>query len=137
MAPKTKGPDLTDQENPEWTAEDFARARPASELPADVLAAFPKTKAKGGRPKIENPKQQVTLRLAPDVLEHFKRTGPGWQSRMEAVLRNSMGAGAAEASPSPRLAAIRRKLKTSAPGRQVEKAERKPRGYTASGEPIY
>jgi hypothetical protein len=36
-------PDLDDPDNPEWTAEDFARARPASEvLPPEVIAAFGK-----------------------------------------------------------------------------------------------
>lgn len=37
--------EIDDIDNPEWTAEDFARAVPASQLPADVLAAFPKTKS--------------------------------------------------------------------------------------------
>jgi hypothetical protein len=36
---------IFDDDNPEWTEEDFARARPASELPAPFLSAFPKTKA--------------------------------------------------------------------------------------------
>ena len=30
-------------ENPEWTEADFRKARPASELPADILDAFPRT----------------------------------------------------------------------------------------------
>lgn len=33
------------------------------------------------------PKQQITLRLDPDVIRWFKRTGKGYQSRMGAVLR--------------------------------------------------
>jgi hypothetical protein len=40
-------------ENPEWTAEDFAKARPASELPPSILAQFPKTKL--GRLRTESP----------------------------------------------------------------------------------
>lgn len=32
-------------------------------------------------------KRQVTLRLDPDILDHFKRQGRGWQSRINAVLR--------------------------------------------------
>jgi uncharacterized protein (DUF4415 family) len=32
-------------------------------------------------------KRQVTLRLDPDVVEHFRRQGRGWQSRINAVLR--------------------------------------------------
>jgi uncharacterized protein (DUF4415 family) len=33
-------------------------------------------------------KQQITLRLDPDVIRFFKRTGKGYQSRMGAVLRS-------------------------------------------------
>jgi len=29
----------------------------------------------------------VSLRLDPDVLAHFRGTGPGWQSRINAALR--------------------------------------------------
>lgn len=32
-------------------------------------------------------KQQVTLRLDPDVLAKFRATGPGWQARINAALR--------------------------------------------------
>jgi uncharacterized protein (DUF4415 family) len=32
-------------------------------------------------------KKQVTLRLDPDILEHFRRQGRGWQTRINAVLR--------------------------------------------------
>jgi len=44
-----------------------------------------------GRPLNENPKQQVTLRLDPDVLEKFRATGKGWQSRINAELRKALG----------------------------------------------
>lgn len=43
-APKV---DLTDPDNPEWTAETFARAKPASAMPAAMRKAFPKTKDAG------------------------------------------------------------------------------------------
>jgi len=33
-------------------------------------------------------KQQITLRLDPEVIGWFKRTGKGYQSRMGAVLRS-------------------------------------------------
>jgi len=33
-------------------------------------------------------KQQITLRLDPEVVRFFKRTGKGYQSRMGAVLRS-------------------------------------------------
>lgn len=76
-------------DNPVWTDADFAAARPAAEvLPAAVLEAFGKNRR--GRPlgstKVDA-KRSVTLRLDPDVLEAWRKTGPGWQSRMNAALR--------------------------------------------------
>jgi uncharacterized protein (DUF4415 family) len=40
-----------------------------------------------GRPKSANPKQLVSVRYSPEVLEYFRSTGEGWQSRMDSVLR--------------------------------------------------
>jgi uncharacterized protein (DUF4415 family) len=42
-----------------------------------------------GRPKSTSPKKAVSLRLDPDVLKHFRSEGPGWQSRINAVLRKA------------------------------------------------
>ena len=42
-----------------------------------------------GRPPIANPKESTSLRLDPDVLAHFRRTGRGWQSRINATLRKA------------------------------------------------
>ena len=44
-----------------------------------------------GRPRSDNPKKQVTLRLDPDVIEKFRATGKGWQSRINAELRKALG----------------------------------------------
>jgi uncharacterized protein (DUF4415 family) len=44
-----------------------------------------------GRPSIENPKKQITLRLDPEVVEKFRATGKGWQSRINAELRKALG----------------------------------------------
>lgn len=85
-------PDLTDPDNPEWTEADFARAA-ENGLAPELYAHFPNTKNRGGRPKSAAPKKQVTLRLAPDVLEFFKATGDGWQVRMEEALRKAMKTG--------------------------------------------
>lgn len=41
----------------------------------------------GGRPKAEVTKERITIRLSPDVLAAFKATGKGWQSRIDAVLK--------------------------------------------------
>jgi uncharacterized protein (DUF4415 family) len=42
-----------------------------------------------GRPRKAAPKEAVSLRLDPDVLEHFRASGPGWQSRINAALRKA------------------------------------------------
>lgn len=42
-----------------------------------------------GRPPSSNPKRPVSLRLDPDVVAHFRRSGRGWQSRINAVLRKA------------------------------------------------
>jgi uncharacterized protein (DUF4415 family) len=73
------------------TAADFRRMRPAREaLPKMIGAkAAAELLRPRGRPPKENPKAQVTLRLDTEVLEHFKAGGPGWQTRINAVLRRA------------------------------------------------
>lgn len=44
-----------------------------------------------GRPKTANPKEAVNIRLDPDILEHFRKTGPGWQTRINEALRKAAG----------------------------------------------
>ena len=74
-------------DNPEWTAEDYANARPFREVFPDLAASID-AKRKAGRPKATAPKQTIALRVAPDVLAAFKATGPGWQTRMQEALRD-------------------------------------------------
>jgi uncharacterized protein (DUF4415 family) len=70
---------------PELTAEDFARARPMKEMFPDIVEAFERMRGQRGPQKAPT-KERVGLRLNPDVVEHFRRTGPGWQSRINDVL---------------------------------------------------
>lgn len=81
-----------DPENPEWTLEDFRRARPALEVIAEELGPEAAEMLRRGRGRPMKPDRKVnqTLRLDPDVLEYFKRQGPGWQARMNAALRTFM-----------------------------------------------
>ncbi|MFV0410293.1 MAG: BrnA antitoxin family protein [Paracoccus sp. (in: a-proteobacteria)] len=79
----------SDPDNPEWTEQDFAKARPFS----DAFPALAEKMRKniGGRPKSENPKVAVSLRLDQDVVTRFKASGPGWQTRMNNALRDAAG----------------------------------------------
>ena len=40
-----------------------------------------------GRPKLDSPKVLVSIRYSPEVLDYFKDTGDGWQSRIDGVLK--------------------------------------------------
>jgi uncharacterized protein (DUF4415 family) len=44
------------------------------------------TLVRRGRPKSARPKQAVKLRLSPDVLDHFRASGVGWQTRINETL---------------------------------------------------
>lgn len=80
-----KLPVVFDDDNPEWTGADFARAQPASELPDELAAVF---KRPAGRPSgsVRSDREQVTLRLPRAVIALFKAGGPGWRTRAIAVL---------------------------------------------------
>jgi uncharacterized protein (DUF4415 family) len=80
---KRKKPDTTDSDNPEWTADDFKRAVPFQALPGVLRKAL----GRRGRPPKDAPKVAVSIRLSPDVLAHFKAKGKGWQTRLDAALR--------------------------------------------------
>lgn len=89
MSKRKIQPDTPDTDNPEWSAEDMAQARPAHELLPSLFGAA-RTEAlltSRGRPKAEVTKVRVGIRLSPEVLEHFKSSGSGWQTRIDAVLR--------------------------------------------------
>jgi uncharacterized protein (DUF4415 family) len=45
-------------------------------------------KNKGGRPKSDNPKKSITIRLTSEVVDYFKSSGQGWQTRIDDVLKN-------------------------------------------------
>ncbi len=70
---------------PEGSDVVFARAEIGAG--GKVIRPAQGTLTKRGRPPIgEATKQQVTLRLAPKVVEHFKAGGSGWQTRVNEVL---------------------------------------------------
>ena len=89
MSKRKIQPDMPDQDNPEWTDADFARARPAKGV---LPSLFSQTRSEAlltprGRPKAEITKVRVGIRLSAEVIEHFKATGNGWQTRIDAALR--------------------------------------------------
>lgn len=50
------------------------------ELTDDMLARGAVNK--GGRPRLANPRKLISIRLPEDVIQRWRATGPGWQTRM-------------------------------------------------------
>lgn len=71
-------------DNPEWTEEDFAKAKPMAEampeLYAKLVAAQAARDLKAAKPK-------VSVDLDGDLVERMRATGPGWESRANDALR--------------------------------------------------
>jgi uncharacterized protein (DUF4415 family) len=91
--PKRRLP-LTDEEGEvrELTREDFKLMRPIAEVDPGMLEAVAEWQHKlnkGGRPKVETPKEQITFRLAADVVASIKSTGHGYNARVEKALRTA------------------------------------------------
>ena len=71
---------------PEWTQEDFRNARPISDFP-ELLDAINNARARGQRgPQKSVTKDRIGLRLDHEVVQYFRATGPGWQSRINEIL---------------------------------------------------
>lgn len=83
---KKRNPESIDDENPEWTEADFVRARPASEVLPEAVQAKLGMRKRG--PQKAPTKRAVTIRLSPDVLDAFRATGSGWQTRVDVALRD-------------------------------------------------
>ena len=47
-----------------------------------------KNKRRVGRPALESTKISTTIRLSPEVIENFKATGDGWQTRIDLALKD-------------------------------------------------
>lgn len=73
---------------PEATEGQLAQARPFAEAFPGIAGQMRRAI---GRPKSDNPKVAVSLRLDQDVVARFKASGPGWQSRMNTALRQAAG----------------------------------------------
>ncbi len=60
------------------------RMRPASA----VLPSSLQSKLRTRGPQKAPTKERITIRLSPDVVQPFRETGAGWQSRLDAALKD-------------------------------------------------
>jgi uncharacterized protein (DUF4415 family) len=80
----------------ELTAADMRQGRPAAKalrdlLGPDLAATLLKRRPGQRGPQKAPPKAQITLRLDPDLIDHFKAGGSGWQTRINDTLRKAAG----------------------------------------------
>jgi len=72
----------------ELTGKDIRSMRSAKEvLPSQLVNVLPKRKRGERGPQVKLKKVSVTLRYSPEVVEYFKTTGEGWQTRMDEALK--------------------------------------------------
>jgi len=65
---------------------DLSEIDPSAFKPLTSLPKSLQAKLKG-RPKAAITKQRITIRLSPDVVETFRASGDGWQTRIDAALK--------------------------------------------------
>jgi uncharacterized protein (DUF4415 family) len=81
-----------DKDNPEWTAAEIKKARPALDVVDEVFGkhASEQLRRGRGRPPKEDRKVNQTIRIDADVLAAYRQQGKGWQTRINEVLREHM-----------------------------------------------
>ncbi len=72
-----------DPDDAEITDEQLAQARPFAEVFPDFAESIRRAR---GRPKLDNAKKAVTLRLDPVTLERFQAKGKDWRVKMSEAL---------------------------------------------------
>ena len=75
-----------DPDNPIIDERIFARIRPAAEVAPEIVR---RARGQRGPQKSKPVKTLISLRLDPDVVRHFRRSGRGWQSRINQALRKA------------------------------------------------
>jgi uncharacterized protein (DUF4415 family) len=80
--PATDRASRPEADNPEWTEAMAVAAVRLEALPEGLQRKL------RGRPRAAVTKQRTTLRLSREVLEQFRATGPGWQTRIDIALKD-------------------------------------------------
>ena len=75
-----------DPDNPEWTEEDFARARPAIEVDPELVEWSLRRRGKQKAPT----KVHLNIRLDADIVARLREGGDGWQTRLNDILRRAV-----------------------------------------------
>jgi len=74
---------MSDPDCPPMTDEEWERARPFMRIGTRPV----------GRPRVEVPRPTLNMRVDADILERLRATGRGWQTRVNALLREAVQTG--------------------------------------------
>ena len=87
--PRKAKPPVIDDDNPEWTKADFAKATkfPGGLRVGDLKPGELDRILRKRGPQKRPTKIPVSIRLSAEVISHFKAKGPGWQSLIDDALR--------------------------------------------------
>jgi uncharacterized protein (DUF4415 family) len=82
--------DLTrpDDENPEWTAERIAQARPLKDVSPALYEALREAKRQRG-PQKRPTKIMIAIRVDRGAVTKYRATGRGWQTRLAATIERA------------------------------------------------
>lgn len=75
-------------DSPELTDEELSQMRPFREVFPEMYEALRRAR---GRPRVDNPKEAVTLRIDPDTVAKFKAKGADWRAKMAEALDKAAG----------------------------------------------
>jgi uncharacterized protein (DUF4415 family) len=77
-----------DPDNPELTDAEIASLKPFEEVFPALAESIKRAR---GRPKLDAPKEAVTLRLSPETIARFKaQSGSEWRTKMSEALEKSI-----------------------------------------------
>lgn len=75
----------------DWTDPDDAPELTAAMLDrAETFNGSTFVQRGPGRPKLDTPKEQISVRIDADVLAALRAAGPGWQSQISVLLRQAL-----------------------------------------------
>jgi uncharacterized protein (DUF4415 family) len=86
---KDTKPIWTDPDDAPELGEDFF-ARAELREGEQVLRPGVGMLTRRGRPKLDHPKRMVSIRLDDDLVDRLRNSGPGWQGRVNAILRKAL-----------------------------------------------
>lgn len=68
------------------TDKELASAKPFKEVMPELYQSIQRSR---GRPRVEKPKEAITLRLDPDLIARFKAKGKDWRTKMAEALERT------------------------------------------------